>query len=343
MMRIAMAALLVVTALGDARADKPKKPPAQKPQPQVADKPRVEQPNVPWAAGVPEDSQAKANALFAEGNELFGRDSHAEALAKYQAAIALWDHPMIRFNMAVTLIRLDRLIEAADELEHALRFGEQPFTPELYKQAVDYEKLVGGRVGELAATCELAGAHVQLDGKPWFVCGGSRKQRLLAGEHVLVIEKQGYLTVTRQAVVIGGKVHEEKLSLVPIESAMVLKYRYPRWIPYTIAASGAAIATGGTVSYLLGRHGMNQFEADVARVCANGCKADLSDQPTLKTDLHHAQLEGDIGLGLMIGGGAVAIGGIVMVFINSKAEHILPSVEATPVPGGATASVSWHY
>src|ERR1700733_8189364 len=96
-----------------------------------------------WAKGVPAETQAQANKLFAEANQLFAQQAHAPALEKYRAAIALWDHPMIRYNMAVTLIRLDRILEAADNLEKALRFGQTPFsTPELYQQALDYQALV---------------------------------------------------------------------------------------------------------------------------------------------------------------------------------------------------------
>src|SRR5439155_6363082 len=88
---------------------------------------RAEAPK-PWSQGVPEATQQRANALFAEGNQLFAQQAHGPALDKYHAAIALWDHPLIRFNMAVTLIRLDRVLEAADELDRALRYGAQPFT-----------------------------------------------------------------------------------------------------------------------------------------------------------------------------------------------------------------------
>src|SRR5688500_531216 len=98
----------------------------------------------PWEAGIPKDKRDRAQAIFAEGNTLFAQQAHQPALDKYRQAIALWDHPLIRFNMAVTRIRLDRILEAADDLDAALRFGDQPFSAELYRQAMDYQKLVGG-------------------------------------------------------------------------------------------------------------------------------------------------------------------------------------------------------
>src|SRR6185503_16480126 len=113
----------------------------------------------PWEQGVPKDKRDQAQALFQEGNLLFAQQAHQPALEKYNAAIALWDHPLIRFNMAVTLIRLDRILEAADNLDSALRFDAKPFTPELYQQALDYQKLVQGRVGTVEASCDQADAQ----------------------------------------------------------------------------------------------------------------------------------------------------------------------------------------
>src|SRR5688572_19978738 len=102
--------------------------------------------------------------------------------------------------MAVTQIRLDRILEAADDLEKALKYGEKPFKPELYQQALDYQTLVKGRVGFVEATCDQAGTRLLLDGKPWFDCPGTKKMRVLAGEHAVVGEKKGFLTSSEKVV-----------------------------------------------------------------------------------------------------------------------------------------------
>src|SRR3569623_3774075 len=109
--------------------------------------------DMPWASGVSDATQAQANELNAEGNELYAHQDNTGALAKYQAAIALWDHTRIRFNMAVTLIRLDRILEAADALDAALRYGDKPIAPELYQRVLDNQQLVRCRVGEHELRC----------------------------------------------------------------------------------------------------------------------------------------------------------------------------------------------
>jgi len=294
----------------------------------------------PWAAGVPTATQDKANALFAEGNQLFAEQAHAAALDKYRAAIALWDHPLIRFNIAVTLIRLDRILEAADELDRALRYGDKPFTKELYQQALDYRALLGRSVGDLEVTCDQPGAHIQLDGKPLFECPGTKKQRLLAGEHILLGERSGDLTSSQRVVVPGGGNIVKHVELVPLDRA--IEYRYPmqRWLPWTIGGAGVAVAATGLAVWLAGRSQLDQFYNDVGATCPDGCT--LKSQPLLSNEESSALLKGKIGVGLMVGGGAAAVAGAVLIIMN-RPTRFLPNVEVQPTQGGVAAAWTGHF
>ena len=269
----------------------------------------------PWARDVPEAQQARANEMFAEANTLFEQGSHAAALAKYRAAIALWDHPMIRFNMAVTLIRLDQLVEAADALDAALRFGRQPFTADLYTQALDYDHLIRGRVGMISAECSQHDVHVLLDGKRWFACPGSKHVRVLAGEHVLVAEGRGYYTKSRQVFLAGAATPQFALSLAPVEQHV--RYRIARWIPWTVAGAGVVLAASGLGSWFAGKTNGDRFEVQYAIECASRCTDSLADHPDLRALRDRAEREGDIGVGLMMTGGVLAIGGLAWAtFLN---------------------------
>jgi len=301
-------------------------------------------PDKPWAAGVPQEQQDRANALYEEGNQLFAQQAHAPALEKYKQAIALWDHPLIRFNMAVTEIRLDRVLEAADDLDRALRYGDQPFTKELYQQALDYKRLVDGRVGSVEASCDATAAHLLLDGKPWFDCPGKHEQRVLAGEHAVVGEKQGYVTSSQRLVVTGGATASAKVVLVPFETAVVVTYPFARWIPWTTLAGGAALAAIGGGVWLLGRNGMNQFDADYEAQCANGCEPGLTapEHRSLREEEDAAELKGKIGIGMVATGGAAAVAGVVLAIIN-RPTRALPDVEVAPRASGAVTSVSWRF
>src|SRR5262245_25248836 len=81
----------------------------------------------PWADGVAAAAQARALAIYEEGNALFGENQFAQALVKYREGLAIWDHPMIRHNIAICLLELDQPVEALEHLEKALAFGQGPF------------------------------------------------------------------------------------------------------------------------------------------------------------------------------------------------------------------------
>ena len=339
---------VLVASVGAARAV-PNQPASKKPVEQVDPKPVEPTPeppgdadHKPWYDGVPEATQQQAHVIFADGNTLFSQQQHAPALEKYRVALALWEHPLIRFNLAVTEIRLERVLEAADDLEKALQFGAAPFTPELYQQALDYQSLLKGRVGYIEASC-TAQASVQLDGKQWFSCPGTKRVRVIAGEHTLVSERPGYLTNSRRVVVPGGKTITEKLVVVSIESAVVLEYPYRQWIPWTITATGAAIALGGAGLWFAGRNQMTEFDANFSSACTvTGCEPDLSQHPALRDQRDSAAFKGTVGISLMIGGGAVAVGGIVMAIIN-RPKRIMPNIEVTPTADGIKTQVGWKF
>jgi hypothetical protein len=309
--------------------------------------PAVARADVPWASGVAKTRQQEANALFAEANQLFAQQAHAPALDKYRAAIALWDHPLIQFNMAVTLVRLDRILEAADALDKALRFDQAPFpSVEQYQQAIDYQRLVAGRVGTITATCTQRGATILLDGKPWFSCPGTQTVRVLAGEHVVVGEAKGFMTVSRRTNITGGASVSGTYNFVPIDEAGTLEYPSPRWLPWTVTAAGAAVALGGAAFYVVGTRQMDQFHEDFEDLCLpRGCTENLDANATerqLATQRDSAQLKGNVGIAMLSVGGAIAAGGIVWVVLN-RPTRVLPVLEVAPANGGVRATAGWRF
>ena len=294
----------------------------------------------PWAAGVSDKDQGDAQALFADANKLFAQEAHGPALEKYTRAIALWDHPLIRFNMAVTLVRLDKFLEAAEAMDRALRFGKDPFPPpEQYRQAVDYQKLIAGRVGEIEVTCMQTGAQVALDGKQWLACPGTQKIRVLAGEHSLVTEATGFMTKSQRVIVTGGKTQIARVELERIETAANYEYPTKRWIPWSVAGGGAAVGVVGLAVYLVGRSQMDDFRKNFARECPRGC--DLDAQPALSDQHDSAQFKGTLGATLMITGGAVLAGGAVWALVINRPRRVVPAVEVTPAGASVGASWSW--
>jgi hypothetical protein len=294
----------------------------------------------PWAEGVAERDRDAAQALFAEANQLFATEAHAPALEKYTRAIALWDHPLIRFNMAVTLVRLDRFLEAAEAMDRALRFDKEPFpTPEQYRQALDYQKLIGGRVGDVEVTCAQRAVQVSLDGKPWLTCPGTQKTRVLAGQHALVAEAPGHMTRTTRVVVDGSRTAKVRIELERIESAVTYEYPTRRWVPWSVVAGGGAIATVGVAVWFSGRNQLDAFEENLARECPEGCN--LEERGALRDQRDGAVLKGRIGMSAIIVGGVAVVGGATWAFVFNRPRRVLPTVEASP--GGAQIGATWQW
>jgi hypothetical protein len=329
----------------EAPAPAPVPAPAPEPTPPPAPEPTSSE-NKPWAEGVPQDQQDKARALYEEGNTLFGQEAHTGALEKYKEAIKIWEHPLIRYNMAVTEIRLEKILEAADDLEKALKFGDKPFTfkPELYQEALNYQALIKRQVGYVEVTCEQAGVRLLFDGKPWFDCPGSNKVRVLAGVHAIVGEKKDYLTESTKVVVGGDKTEKANIKLVPLDSAVTLKYPFRRWIPWTMVGVGVVVGVGGAGTWFLGKNQMDQFNVDYATQCSSGCEPGLGDpaHAGLRNERDQARLKGQIGIGTAALGGAIAVTGVVLAILN-RPQRVLPNVEVAPTSGGGVAAVGWQF
>jgi hypothetical protein len=258
-------ALVCLIALPLVAAAAPKKP-APAPQPP----PAASEPERPWARGVAKEDQDRALALFKEGNQLFEESQHAEALAKYRAALAAWDHPAIRYNTAVALIHLNEPLDAFDNLERALVYGDQALGAETYAQALTYKKLLLGQLAELQVGCDEAGAEVMLDrGTRLFVGPGKASRRLVPGPHQLVARKAGFLTETRTVVLLPGKPLTERIVLQRIRTE-TKPLRKRAWFWTVLVGSVAVAATGVALAVKYGIPGPPTADATVTPQTVGG-------------------------------------------------------------------------
>jgi hypothetical protein len=300
------------------------------------------EPSEPWATGVSQDVQDRARKVFQEGLELYKDQMLLPAVDKYRDALALWDHPMIRLSLAIALSDLDRYLEGADEIDRALRYGEAPFSKADYTRALEIQKLIAGRVGDVEATCTQPAVHVVLDGKPWFDCPGTNKQRVLVGPHVVVGQLESFVTNAQRVFAMTGEPVKVAVELVSLEKAVKLEYPRPRWLPWTIAGAGAAVGFSGLALWVSGNSQMDRFRRQLATTCPEGCDLSTDAYRGLRDERDSAELRGDIGLALEIVGGAGAITGVVLGLTN-RPRRVLPPVEVAPTTGGATAAVRFHF
>lgn len=293
----------------------------------------------PWAAGVSKEAQDRALALYRDGNTEFGESRFAQALAKYREAITHWDHPSIRFNIAVSLVNLDQPLEAYDHLERSLKFGEAALGPDAYAQALTYRKLLLGQLATIDIQCEDDDAVVTLDGKPLFTAPGKVTRLVMPGEHQIVATKPGYSTETRSLVLLPGKTLAHRVKLARAGTNVKMVRRWKARTPWIVVAGGTGVALVGGALLYAAKQDYDTYDALVAAQCPSGCSDDMLASGTV-AHKDRARIENIVGASVAVVGGAAIVAGLVGVYLNRPRP-----VEVAPVITGdrVGAFVQWSY
>jgi hypothetical protein len=306
--------------------EQPAPPPDPAPMPEP-EPPKPEPPAGPWAEGVTAEQKAEAGRLLGEGNQLFLDGKLAEALARYEEAIKSWDHPAIRFNMVRVLAQLNRPVEAQVNLELALKYGSAPLEEGVYQEALTVKALLANQVADIEVGCDQAGVTVTLDAEPLLECPGKKTTRLMPGKHLVVGKKKGFLTDTKEVIVMGGRKETVALKLVAMEKAGVPTRRWANWKPWAVVGAGAVIGGVGGLLQWRATVAMDEYERAVARECADtGCTPQELEDALIADKERTAKLYNKIGIGLIAGGGAAVVAGAVLVFMNRQ-YMVYPEVD----------------
>ncbi len=209
----------------------------------------------PWAVGVSDARKAKAKQFLDAGNARMLEKNYTLALDNYNAAVAQWEHPAIRFNLVRCLIQLDKLAEASENLKLALKYGAAPLEDQIYNEALAYEKLLAKQIAELTVSCTQPGVTVTLDGQPIASCPFVEKRRVKPGPHQVVGTKSGLLTRTIEVFSVGGATQDVAVRLDPLASAATIE----QWSD--LDPAGARDVASETVG---GEHGLRRQRADRA-------------------------------------------------------------------------------
>jgi hypothetical protein len=299
----------------------------------------------PWSVSVTADQKAVAKQHLDAGNALFLQHKYAEALEEYRLATAAWDHPAIRFNMVRCQIFLDRPLEAADNLKLALRYGAAPFDETIYNEALGYEKLLGGEIGEVDINCGQPGVRLTMDGQQLISCPGREHRRVLPGQHQLVGTKEGFIPRTVDLVVLGGKHQHALMELDPLSKAARIAHRWPSWVPWSVFAGGFTLAGIGGLTQLKASSDNSAYASTITRDCANGCPTGTIDRSLERS----AKLENGIAIGLISVGAIAVAAGSALLYLNrghtvydlgpeGSARHV--RLDLVPTRDGAALSIT---
>jgi hypothetical protein len=276
----------------------------------------------PWAAGVSDDDQRRATELFVTGNQHLDQGQYAPAVDPYRKALAIWDHPAIRYNLAVALINLERPIEAYRELERALRFGAAPFDPDVYPQALVYERQLRARIVELRIECADPGTRITLDDNVLSIaCPGAAVELALPGAHRIVATKPGHLPRAIEMPSKGGDTIREQIDLKTEAEATIERRRWPTSRPWLVIGAGAAVAAVGLGFELQSAATFRSYDKAVAVLCPDGPCATLP--PIVDDAYDDGRRQNRIAIGLFVTGGAAIATGAVLLWLNRPiAERI---------------------
>ncbi|WP_437737602.1 hypothetical protein [Sorangium sp. So ce1335] len=275
---------------------------------------RAQTPVPPWHHGVSEERKQRAQVLFEEARELHRRMMLAEARAKYEEALASWEHPELRLYLGRALRNIGLPLLAYESLRSALRWGPGSLDAEQEQEArAALRALVEQELATIEIRCDEPGATVLLDGQPWFVGPGAERRMVLPGEHVVTARKSGYFTVVKPIFVFAGKEASGQLALSV--DAVVTRQRWATWVPWATLAAGTALglAGGGLMWQAHTEHG------DTDKRLRNGCirSCETSDSDAYDPSV----LENQLGIGALVAGGATAITGTVLLFMNRPQSY----------------------
>jgi tetratricopeptide (TPR) repeat protein len=197
----------------------PSTPTGNEPGPDDDEPVVIDDPDKPWTQGVSAEDRQAARELFLEGNRRFRIPLFAKAAEKYAAALARWKHPAFYFNLAVAQLNLGEDVEARENLERALEYGEEPLGAEQFQEAQRQLREVERQLGRIRVSCPTQGAEVTLDGVKLLTGPGSYEGWAKATPHEITAKKAGYLSEARQVAVTSGQLLEVELKLITLSEA----------------------------------------------------------------------------------------------------------------------------
>ncbi|UJR82540.1 PEGA domain-containing protein [Sandaracinus amylolyticus] len=159
----------------------------------------------------------RARTEFQRGVDAYGRADYPTALEAFQEAYRLAPHPMVRVNIANAYEQLDRPLEALFHFERFL--AESPGASRDQRREVDAAvRRLRQRVGEIDLHVTPDGALVTIDGAEQRRAPIAEPVRVVAGDHTIDIQLDGYRAEHRTVSVAGGQTARVDVRLARAEA-----------------------------------------------------------------------------------------------------------------------------
>jgi hypothetical protein len=277
-----------------------------------------------WKTAVPPDQQELARAHFRDGNALVKESLFVQAVEKYEAALSIWDHPAIHYNLALALLNLDQPLRLRQHLIASLKYGEASLGMDKSKRAEQYLTLVEKQLTWLGVKSEQKGVRVELDGKLLFVGPGSYEDYAEPGEHTVRATQSGFEPTVRPVKLVAGERLEMNMKVYTAEDWIRYRRRWSTTGPIVVTAVGGAVLAAGGVLLWQGIEQIDRFDASVEECGAGGCEPGEVDGSAETGEA--LQIAGIAALGA---GGATMLTGGVLLYMNRRiAYRVDPELDA---------------
>ncbi len=314
---------------------------------------------------------AAARALFQEGRRLAERGQWEAALDRFQRSNALRPAGATKYNVALALGQLGRLVEGTELCREIMQEAARGGTA-VRASCEELVRNLEPRLGQLTVRLDprLAGAQVSLDGRALAASMLGVSVPVDPGPHRLLTQR-GALQVSREAHVAEG----QRLEIVMGEGSLVAvapAARSPRPeanptvpVPEAALPPASPVSPGGPPSasdrpepgrrslvlpLLLGGAGVLALGSGiVAGILALGVESSLAAScpnhecdPTLAGQLEYGRTLGLLA-DIFIPAGVAALGAGVAVWLLSKRGTEQPRVTFVVSPTGVSGGVRWSF
>jgi tetratricopeptide (TPR) repeat protein len=313
-----------------------------------------------WAAE-DESPMEVAKQHYEKGLESVEQADYPKALQEFNTAYDTSPYFAVLYNIAQTLIALDRPLEAATTLSRYLKEGGDRISPQRIDQVEDQIAQLEEFFGLLDVSTEPPGALITVDGRVIGRTPLGESVRLAAGTYSILATLDDGRIVERSVTIGQGTRHEVDLQFPPLDlkidrgnSGEVVKAPPPKApagpgrlrvaLPQTLVGAGVALAVGALGTYLFwersayakwkeAQPALNSYQQsspDYANaVVESNRRADSVDRAKRTV------------LGLSIAGGVSVLAGAALYLYDRRSS----STSATPTVtwnGGNSFTLGWR-
>jgi tetratricopeptide (TPR) repeat protein len=314
------------------------------------------------SAAKDESSMEVARQHYATGLAMIQQGDYPKALQEFNTAYDTRPYFAVLYNIAQTLIALDRPLEAATTLSRYLKEGQDRVSTERIAYVKDQIALLESFLGVLYVSTEPPGARITVDGRAIGRTPLGEPVRLATGTCSISATLDDGRRVERWVTIGQGTRHEVVLQLPP--SPLIIEHdkivvaaqadplpkapsgpsRLRKVLPYTLVGVGVALAGGALGTYLLWERSAYSKWQDAQPALQNTQKgspdfASAAAESNRRADSFTMAKRTVLGLSV-VGGASVVAGAALYLFDRRSTGALAPPTVAWN--GGNSFTLEWR-